>query len=260
MRSPIAAVRIADSRSRDARASVFTVSAVAEVSIGCPGPKVPGSQRSYEWNIKAVGASSARVVAILTFTGDSPCLVCTQKCHRPLDPWMRGGKNFSWSSCLIIPQPPNNCMQNSSKRVRGCQRQRLAYKASDSPSPKKQCEHDVESLAVHMAVIRNHRHQRGFKTLAALLTVLLFTVWASSLLAQQFAGSQALSAQSAHRALLDKYCVTCHSNTLRTGGVSVEGLDLLNLSESAETWEKVIRKLRVGAMPPQGMLDPKRWP
>ena len=95
MRSPIAVVRIADSRSRDARASIFTVSAVAEVSIGCPGPKVPGSQRSYEWHIKGVGASSARVVAILTFTGDSPCLVCTQKCHRPLDPWMRGEKMFS---------------------------------------------------------------------------------------------------------------------------------------------------------------------
>jgi hypothetical protein len=61
MRSPISAVRIADGRFRDARASIFTVSAVAEVSIGCPGPKVPSSQRSYEWNDKGgrrfVGAS-----------------------------------------------------------------------------------------------------------------------------------------------------------------------------------------------------------
>jgi hypothetical protein len=88
--------------------------------------------------------------------------------------------------------------------------------------------------------------------------VLLVTVCASPLLAQQLAGSQTLSAQSAERALLDKYCVTCHSNTLRTGGVSVQSLDLLNVSESAEIWEKVIRKLRVGAMPPQGMPRPEK--
>ena len=109
-----------------------------------------------------------------------------------------------------------------------------------------------------MAVIRNRRHRWGFKTLAALLMVLLVTVCASPLLAQQLAGSQTLSAQSAQRALLDKYCVTCHSNTLRTGGVSVQSLDLLNVSESAEIWEKVIRKLRVGAMPPQGMPRPEK--
>ncbi|MBA0085856.1 MAG: DUF1587 domain-containing protein, partial [Acidobacteria bacterium Pan2503] len=111
---------------------------------------------------------------------------------------------------------------------------------------------------MHMAVIRNRRHRWGLKTLAALLMVLLATVCASPLLAQQLAGSQALSAQSAQRALLDKYCVTCHSNTLRTGGVSVQSLDLLNVSESAEIWEKVIRKLRVGAMPPQGMPRPEK--
>jgi len=58
------------------------------------------------------------------------------------------------------------------------------------------------------------------------------------------------------RALLDKYCVTCHNDKLRTGGLSLQRLDLSNVPGDAETWEKVIRKLRVGAMPPPGMPRP----
>src|ERR1700729_1310161 len=65
-------------------------------------------------------------------------------------------------------------------------------------------------------------------------------------------------AQQAQRAVLDKYCVTCHSEKARTGGLSLQNLDLANVPQSAETWEKVIRKLRVGAMPPQGMPRPDR--
>ncbi len=58
------------------------------------------------------------------------------------------------------------------------------------------------------------------------------------------------------RGLLDKYCVTCHSDELRTGGVSLESSTLTDIPKAAETWEKVIRKVRVGAMPPQGMPRP----
>ena len=53
------------------------------------------------------------------------------------------------------------------------------------------------------------------------------------------------------RARLDLYCVTCHSDRLRTGGVALEGLDLADAAGNAEFWEAVVRKLRVGAMPPQ---------
>src|SRR5579872_942504 len=62
----------------------------------------------------------------------------------------------------------------------------------------------------------------------------------------------------AQRALLDKYCVTCHSDKLRTGGLSLQRLDLAGVPGDAETWEKVIRKLNVGAMPPQGMPRPDK--
>src|SRR5215831_18696876 len=58
------------------------------------------------------------------------------------------------------------------------------------------------------------------------------------------------------KAVLDQYCVTCHNDKLRTGGLSLQSADLTNVPKAAETWEKVIRKLRVGAMPPQGMPLP----
>ncbi len=61
---------------------------------------------------------------------------------------------------------------------------------------------------------------------------------------------------SAERALVDKYCVTCHSDKLKTGGLSLQSADLTNLPAGAETWEKVIHKVRLGAMPPQGMPRP----
>ena len=59
-------------------------------------------------------------------------------------------------------------------------------------------------------------------------------------------------------ALLDKYCVTCHSEKLKTGGLSLQGASLADIPKGAETWEKVIRKLRVGSMPPQGMPRPDK--
>jgi Protein of unknown function (DUF1592)/Protein of unknown function (DUF1588)/Protein of unknown function (DUF1585)/Protein of unknown function (DUF1587)/Protein of unknown function (DUF1595)/Cytochrome C oxidase, cbb3-type, subunit III len=58
------------------------------------------------------------------------------------------------------------------------------------------------------------------------------------------------------KTVLDQYCVTCHNDKLRTGGLSLQSADLGDIPPAAETWEKVIRKLRVGAMPPQGMPRP----
>jgi hypothetical protein len=57
-------------------------------------------------------------------------------------------------------------------------------------------------------------------------------------------------------ALIDKYCVTCHNEKSLSAGLSLKSASLDDVRGSAETWEKVIRKLRVGAMPPQGAPRP----
>jgi hypothetical protein len=62
----------------------------------------------------------------------------------------------------------------------------------------------------------------------------------------------------AQKALVDQYCVTCHSDKLRTGGLSLQNANLADIPKGAETWEKAIRKLRVGAMPPQGAPRPDK--
>ena len=59
------------------------------------------------------------------------------------------------------------------------------------------------------------------------------------------------------RALLDQYCVTCHNEKLKTAGLLLDQADLGRAGEHAELWEKVIRKLRAGMMPPMGMPRPQ---
>ena len=70
----------------------------------------------------------------------------------------------------------------------------------------------------------------------------------------------AVAGQSAgptdHRAVLDAYCVTCHSDRLRTAGLSLQTLDVARPADAPDTWEKVIGKLRTGTMPPAGMPRP----
>jgi len=56
--------------------------------------------------------------------------------------------------------------------------------------------------------------------------------------------------------LIDKYCVGCHNEKSLSGGLSLQSANLSDVAKGAETWEKVIRKVRVGAMPPLGMPRP----
>jgi hypothetical protein len=60
------------------------------------------------------------------------------------------------------------------------------------------------------------------------------------------------------RPLLDRYCVTCHNRTLKTAGLQLDTLDVERVGASAETWEKVARKLRTREMPPVGAPRPDR--
>lgn len=57
-------------------------------------------------------------------------------------------------------------------------------------------------------------------------------------------------------AFLQRYCLTCHNDKLKTAGLSLEQADLTDPPNSAGVWEKVIRKVRVGMMPPQGAPQP----
>jgi mono/diheme cytochrome c family protein len=59
-------------------------------------------------------------------------------------------------------------------------------------------------------------------------------------------------------ALLTQYCVTCHNARAKAGGLTLDPAELTQIDRHAETWEKVIRKLQTGMMPPSGAPRPGR--
>src|SRR5262245_66433619 len=65
-------------------------------------------------------------------------------------------------------------------------------------------------------------------------------------------------ATSSQRQCLDRYCGTCHNDRLKTGGLSLERVDVSKPDAQPELWEKVVRKLRTDVMPPPNMLQPPR--
>jgi mono/diheme cytochrome c family protein len=58
------------------------------------------------------------------------------------------------------------------------------------------------------------------------------------------------------RALVDKYCVTCHNARTKTADLLLDELDVTNLGEHRDVAEKVVRKMRAGLMPPTNMPRP----
>jgi len=60
------------------------------------------------------------------------------------------------------------------------------------------------------------------------------------------------------RALVDRYCVSCHSDRTKTAGLSLQNLDLTRMPAQAGIWESVVRKVNAGMMPPPGLPRPSR--
>ena len=59
-------------------------------------------------------------------------------------------------------------------------------------------------------------------------------------------------------ALLNQYCITCHNQRLKTAGLLLDSMDVDHVAKDAAAWEKVVRKIRTGMMPPSGARRPER--
>jgi len=97
----------------------------------------------------------------------------------------------------------------------------------------------------------------------------------ASLILVNSAGAQATGAKPAtagaapamtaetERATLNQYCVACHNEKAKKSGqrpalaITLDNLDTAHVEQHAEDWERVVRKLRAGMMPPAGMPRPK---
>lgn len=61
---------------------------------------------------------------------------------------------------------------------------------------------------------------------------------------------------SSQRALINQYCVPCHNQRAKTGGLALDNVDVLKVGDHPEVWEKVVQKLQGNLMPPQGRPRP----
>src|SRR5262245_57858760 len=93
----------------------------------------------------------------------------------------------------------------------------------------------------------------GFAGLAASLLVAVQVKMSAQ---QSNAASADPSPTSSQRQFLDRYCATCHNEQLKSGGLSLVQVDLSRPGAQPELWEKVVRKLRTGVMPPPNMPQP----
>src|SRR5262245_53810203 len=64
------------------------------------------------------------------------------------------------------------------------------------------------------------------------------------------------STASAPSAVFERYCITCHNDKVRSGGLALSSASLSNVGVESQVWEKVVRKLRTRAMPPGGRPRP----
>jgi mono/diheme cytochrome c family protein len=70
------------------------------------------------------------------------------------------------------------------------------------------------------------------------------------------ASTTPLAQAAAQQTLVQQYCITCHNDRAKQGGLSLELESISSAADHPEVWEKVVRKLRAGVMPPPGVRRP----
>jgi hypothetical protein len=83
--------------------------------------------------------------------------------------------------------------------------------------------------------------------------------WMAALLLIVTIGIDAYGQQPAGpQAVLNQYCVTCHNQRSKTADLTLDTMDIGNVGKDAAVWERVVRKVRTGMMPPSGARRPDR--
>lgn len=87
-------------------------------------------------------------------------------------------------------------------------------------------------------------------------TVQVSTIFLLVCATQSLVSAQAPEEVTGPQGLIERYCSSCHNDRIQTAGLSFDHLDGRNPSDDAEVWERIILKLRSGAMPPSGRPRP----
>jgi mono/diheme cytochrome c family protein len=92
--------------------------------------------------------------------------------------------------------------------------------------------------------------------LAVCAAIAVFGSRASARQAPPRAPNAPSAASSTAHTVITKYCISCHNERARTGGLALDRLDATSPGDHAQTWEAVVEKLRAGSMPPPGRPRP----
>ena len=91
---------------------------------------------------------------------------------------------------------------------------------------------------------------------------LVFVVYGQTATQSGPAAAPSADAVAAQKAILTQYCATCHSDKAKSAGmdsarkIDFDALDIAHVGKDAETWERIVRKLRAGMMPPKNKARP----
>jgi mono/diheme cytochrome c family protein len=114
-----------------------------------------------------------------------------------------------------------------------------------------------------MVTRRTFRH-RGFSfplklgTLGAVSAALGLVLTAASYHPAKSQQDSASTDAATYGAVIQGYCVVCHNGELKTASLELDKANISDPAKDAVVWEKVVRKLRMGAMPPQGLPRPDK--
>jgi len=81
-------------------------------------------------------------------------------------------------------------------------------------------------------------------------------ILAITLAGAALAGTPRVAPATDTAAVLQQYCVSCHNDRLKTADLAINLLNLEKVQQNSAAWEKVVRKLRTGTMPPPGSPRP----
>ncbi len=94
------------------------------------------------------------------------------------------------------------------------------------------------------------------KTTMRWLGILMLGASTLQAVAQNPAAGGEQSGVTQHKAVVNRYCATCHNDRLRTGDLVLTQADMENPAADGAIWEKVVSKLRAKNMPPPGVPRP----
>src|SRR5262245_45043502 len=114
----------------------------------------------------------------------------------------------------------------------------------------------VWAIAVVLGVVWSSVGHPGLARSSGLALAQTSAASSATVVPRPSAGTAAAGQPALDREFLTRNCTACHNQRLKTAGLALDDADLSQVGADGQRWEKVVRKLRSGSMPPVGRPRP----